>query len=119
MGHIEYTSNNSGGNWWLTDDQWKALERAGWTVGWVRNYDDERRKWVDGDRERWLGALAKEAHKDGVGSMMDGVLDWEKATGANSTDAGCPCCGQPHSFTFTSDSGGREYGPHVSYKSHW
>lgn len=117
MGKIEYSSNNSGGSWWLNDEQWKALEAAGWTVDWVKNYDDERKKWIDG--ERWLGALAKEAYKDGVDSMREGVSSWENATGACSTDAGCPCCGQPHNFTFMGDNGEHEFGPHTSYEASW
>jgi len=31
---VEYSSNNSGGSWWLTNDHWLALEKAGWTVVW-------------------------------------------------------------------------------------
>ncbi len=26
---IEYSSNNSGGDWWLKDEDWFALEKAG------------------------------------------------------------------------------------------
>lgn len=31
---VEYSSNNSGGSWWLKDADWKALEDAGWVVEW-------------------------------------------------------------------------------------
>ena len=31
---IEYSSNNSGGSWWLTPADWRALEDAGWDVQW-------------------------------------------------------------------------------------
>ena len=31
---VEYSSNNSGGRWWLKDEDWIALEKAGWTVAW-------------------------------------------------------------------------------------
>lgn len=34
-GWLEYDSNNSGGNFWLRDEDWKALEDAGWIVGWI------------------------------------------------------------------------------------
>lgn len=34
MKKVTYSSNNSGGRWWLTDEQWLALEKAGWTVLW-------------------------------------------------------------------------------------
>ena len=35
---VEYSSNNSGGGWWLKDEDWKALEAAGWKVEWGRMY---------------------------------------------------------------------------------
>ena len=31
---IDYRANNSGGHWWVKDDQWRALEAAGWDVVW-------------------------------------------------------------------------------------
>lgn len=31
---VKYDSNNSGGSWWLKDDDWKKLEDAGWKVEW-------------------------------------------------------------------------------------
>lgn len=31
---LEYDSNNSGGDWWLKDKDWAAMEKAGWTVEW-------------------------------------------------------------------------------------
>lgn len=31
---VEYDSNNSGGDWWLDDDDWRRLEEAGWFVEW-------------------------------------------------------------------------------------
>ena len=33
--YVEYNSNNSGGGWWLDDQDWKALEAAGWKVAWA------------------------------------------------------------------------------------
>jgi len=35
---VEYSSNNSGGAWWLKDEDWKALEAAGWKVVWGGMY---------------------------------------------------------------------------------
>ncbi len=38
---VEYSSNNSGGSWWLYDKDWVKLEEAGWTIiwgGWVFSY---------------------------------------------------------------------------------
>lgn len=114
MGRIEYASNNSGGEWWLSDDQWKALEEGGWVVEWFAHETGEYPR-----GERWLGALASSAHKENVSSMKEAVEEWERLTGAYSTDAGCACCGPPHNFTFISDSGECEYGPSISYEARW
>jgi hypothetical protein len=62
---IEYSSNNSGGSWWLSDDDWKKLEDAGWVVEW--------------ENERWLGALAKRASKD-FATAGDATSKRRKAT---------------------------------------
>lgn len=35
---VKYSSNNSGGDWWLTDEDWRRLEEAGWEVEWGRVY---------------------------------------------------------------------------------
>ncbi len=146
--YVEYESNNSGGSWWLKDEHWKALEAAGWKVQWVSlenlftedggNYVREAdgtpklvplgqgnshfvslsREGADGEY-RWLGALAKNAFRVGV-SMREAADEWERITGMGATDAGCACCGQPHTFTEYDDNG--EYvtsGPSVSYEAHW
>jgi len=31
---VEYSSNNSGGHWWLSDKDWINLESNGWDVIW-------------------------------------------------------------------------------------
>lgn len=31
---VEYSSNNSGGGWWLKDTDWLALEEQGWEIEW-------------------------------------------------------------------------------------
>ena len=93
---VEYDSNNSGGNWWLTDEDWYALENAGWTVRWRRN---ETNSLGGADKDgRWLGALATEASKE-FNSMREGVEEWERITGGYAAEEGCNCCGQPHNFS--------------------
>ena len=65
---VEYSSNNSGGGWWLKDKDWFALEKAGWTVAWIK--DEKPLKMGGktytfgmGDKDgRWLGALASARH---------------------------------------------------------
>jgi hypothetical protein len=37
MKKVTYSSNNSGGNWWLLDSHWQRLEDAGWYVMWGGN----------------------------------------------------------------------------------
>lgn len=94
---VEYSSNNSGGRWWLRDRDWIALERAGWAVNWIR--DNEYYK----GEERFLDALATSASKEYEAVTMSGAerkatADWEDITGAYASDRGCNCCGQPHYF---------------------
>ena len=91
MSKVEYDSNNSGGNWWLTDDDWKALEQAGWVVAWIKDNDS-----YTGDS--FLGALATSATREGL-SKADAIAEWESITGENADDCGCACCGQPHYFS--------------------
>ena len=102
MMKIEYSSNNSGGAWWLTDENWLALEAAGWKVEWVRDRTDG---FFGCDRDgRWLGALAKEASKD-FDSPAEAIREFERITGQNASDEGCNCCGAPHSFSWDAPDG--------------
>ena len=114
---VEYSSNNSGGSWWLKDEDWIALEKAGWKVDWVRDSETHGRYGAKDDR--WLGALATSASREGL-SLADAVAEWEKVTGESSTDAGCACCGQPHSFTLYDDAGKYvKSGPDIEYSARW
>ena len=114
---VEYSSNNSGGKWWLTDADWYALERAGWSVDWKKN--QKRAGGGEYEDGRWLGALATRARREGL-SMKDAVAEWERVTGKCSTDAGCPCCGQPHYFTEYDDDGNHvRSGPDTDYSCSW
>jgi hypothetical protein len=88
---VRYSANNSGGHWWLEDEDWHALEQAGWNVKWVK--DDDHFK----GKERWLGALAREATIE-CESIEVAIAKWEHVTGQNSQDQGCSCCGTPHNF---------------------
>lgn len=90
---VTYDSNNSGGHWWLKDDDWKALEKAGWVVHWKP--------------ERWLGALATSAEIE-CETPQEAIRSFEAATGQNAADEGCNCCGAPHAFHWD------DYRGHVS-----
>ncbi len=111
---VEYRSNNSGGNWWLSDKDWKALEKSGWLVNWghkdgdyVNGYykydkkthfpifkETSRR---NGKDKRWLGALATECFKV-FPSIKEALEEFEKITKTSISDEGCNCCGAPHTF---------------------
>ena len=132
---VEYSSNNSGGSWWLEDKDWVALYDAGWQLR--RNYgdckytnggkatpDDDLYNWsldpnkAIEDDSRWLGAICKEARKD-FASMREAVEEWENLTGGNAADEGCNCCGEPHYFS-GKDSETGEYvnGPEIRRESY-
>ena len=98
MGTLEYDSNNSGGSWWLSDENWFDLEEAGWKVNWKKDELDPlfRHSIRDG---RWLGALATSASKE-FNSEREGIAEWERITGQSERDNGCECCGPPHRFWF-------------------
>jgi len=104
---IEYDSNNSGGDWWLSDEDWYNLEAAGWVVHWRKNLFLEGvdgNKICDADENgRWLGALATSAHldveaKDEQQARDYAVNNFEEITGEDTEEEGCECCGRPHCF---------------------
>ena len=114
---VEYASNNSGGNWWLTDEDWYALENAGWAVHWRRN---ETNPLGGADKDgRWLGALATEASKE-FNSMREGVEEWETLTSQDAGALGCfTCCGNPHNFSGKDlETGAYIDGPEIVIDSH-
>lgn len=88
--YVRYSSNNSGGDWWLSDDDWRALSAEGWEV-----------EWRDG---RLLGALATVAIKRGA-SMENAIQEFQRITGQDAEEPGCDCCGNPHEFTEYEDDG--------------
>lgn len=100
--YIEYSANNSGGSWWLTDEDWKILEEAGWEVIWLK--DDEHFSSKVDENGRWLGTKALRAKRYGV---PIGVAEAEFAalTGQSPYDEGCSCCGQPHNFYAYNENG--------------
>lgn len=94
---VRYSSNNSGGSWWLDDEDWYNLEKAGWKVDWFKDseyyglYDEVARS------GRWLGALAGSATRYGL-TEKEAIAEWEQVTGQWADEEGCPCCGNPHEF---------------------
>jgi hypothetical protein len=113
---IEYSSNNSGGSWWLSDKDWEKLRKAGWEVqDYVHVCREVERKIAEGDSEvlrfdprrwysqdakgvyRYLGAIATKATKN-FETPAEAMREFEKITGQSVMDEGCNCCGAPHSF---------------------
>jgi hypothetical protein len=104
---LEYSSNNSGGSWWLDDKDWLALEKAGWTVDWVKDRNDSL--FGSSKNGRWLGALATRASKEFARADM-GIQEWEQVVKQDPWEEGCNCCGNPHNFSFIDDKGEYHYG---------
>ena len=112
MSYVHYSSNNSGGHWWLKDDDWRALETAGWEIEWVR--DDPFFQKL-GKSDRWLGALASAATRRGL-PLDDAIAEFERITHNCATDPGCKCCGQPHVFVEYDDNDKIvRFGPDAKY----
>lgn len=108
---LDYSSNNSGGSWWLSDKDWLALEANGWKVDWYATREDRitddyvqyggkknTDRYPDG---RFLGALASGASRivASKSDASDAIDEFERITGANVSTQGCNCCGQPHYFS--------------------
>jgi len=128
MIEVEYRANNSGGNWWLDDEDWMALEDAGWHVKWgglMWCHSDftidenpeptcKTNKECQGHRKcetaeeaegmRFLGALAVEATKK-FNTIQDALQEFEAVTGEDTSAEGCNCCGPPHSFSWKGEKG--------------
>lgn len=98
--YIEYSSNNSGGYWWLTDKDWEALEGAGWVVEWLK--DDPN--YVTDENGEWLGTKALRAKRYDLPMEMV-MAEFAMLTGQDLGDTGCSCCGEPHSFYAYDENG--------------
>jgi len=99
---VKYSSNNSGGHWWLGDQDWMNLEKAGWKVGWIKDESGDNRRKHKPDKNgeyRWLGALATDASKE-FNSIKEALEEFERITDQRVSDEGCNCCGAPHSFNW-------------------
>lgn len=98
---LDYSSNNSGGRWWLKDEDWLALERAGWVIDWYADRSIEGRGYNPYSDGRFLDALAGGAHKivENREEANEALSEFERLTGSNIDDEGCNCCGKPHYFT--------------------
>lgn len=98
---VEYHSNNSGGNWWLSDQDWKNLEAAGWEVEWFAAQPGSSVRAIDAEG-RWLDALASRAFRRGL-TLHEAIEEWEMIVGQDADELGCYCCGHPHNFYESKD----------------
>lgn len=93
-GHaVRYSTNNSGGSYWLGDKEWKALEAGGWTVEWS--------DWERG-RHSWRGAYDSVPHYAWAPVGMteaQAKADFARLTDEDPDAQGCNCCGRPHNFS--------------------
>ena len=100
----EYSSNNSGGSWWLKDSDWVKLEKAGWTVAWGGLVFEKGKMFrrcktsKQAQKHRFLDALAKNAYKK-FSSVEEAIEDFTKVTGSYYYEEGCNCCGAPHDIS--------------------
>ena len=103
---VEYSANNSGGRWWLSDADWENLDAAGWSVQWhAKEPKHEKYPILDADENgRICGALASRATirvpaNGARDALRPAVLMWESTVGKDAADEGCNCCGPPHRFS--------------------
>lgn len=115
---IQYRSNNSGGHFWISEEDWKNLEKAGWVIKWIWEswaWDEENKIILDENglpkKEQRLdydgkpmkvgslfcGTKAMYAVKD-FNSIEEAIEEFESITGQDVYNLGCDCCGPPHSF---------------------
>lgn len=127
---VRYHSNNSGGSWWLTDENWRQLEEAGWAVEWGNSYfchGEYVSEWQEappgkptpcpegtecpGHRRYDSYAEAIAAGDRFLGAIANyasveveevgiAIREFERITGQVASDEGCNCCGAPHSFSW-------------------
>lgn len=97
---VKFSENNSGGGWWLSADQYRALLTSGeWGLckdGMAYAEKDYARQggshYFDTDdvpyflRHNVVGIFD---------TYADGVASWERLTGENADTVGCECCGPP------------------------
>lgn len=119
---VEYSSNNSGGSWWLKDEDWKALEEAGWDVQWgelefcfsnwrgrspvicasaeVCEGHPEYTSYEQAKKGGgFLGAVAMKASFK-CETPEEAIRSFQEVTGQDPGAEGCNCCGPPHIFSW-------------------
>lgn len=105
--------NNSGGRWWLTQEDYVKLFEAGWVYERPEPRPEGPPFHMDYDKP-FLSSNKDDTpygyrkHTSFVAdSMKDAVESFEKATGHDFFAEGCNCCGAP--FSLSSDTEPHEY----------
>lgn len=107
---VEYSTNNSGGSYWLKEKDWEALQDAGWLIAdWDNLVYDTDGEYVPD--ENGLPTVSRPADLSKAhyayklfNNIQDAIAEFEKLTGQDVSDEGCNCCGAPHSFTWGRDT---------------
>ncbi len=107
----------------LTEQDWLALENAGWTVHWrQKNADGNLNHPSAHDSDDPLDAITPTRRPEGVNDPRDGlgfafsaakasvsdavlVDEWERILGREHDEHGCPCCGVVHTFYWWTPDG--------------
>jgi hypothetical protein len=92
-GYVEYSSNNSGGSWWVSDRQWFDLESAGWQVAWFAGDTG----YPTSAAGYYLGGLASDAKRTGV-TLEEAMAEWQWITALDPCAIPCFSSAPPHSF---------------------
>jgi len=97
----ELQENNSGGDWWLTEQDYKNLFAAGWKL--PKDWDKPS---YEGD-EPWEpfcgGAPVPHGWRRSTyiraSSIGEAIRSFETATGRSFYERGCSCCGAPFAIS--------------------
>lgn len=108
---VEYSSNNSGGSFWVITKNWKKLEAQGWKLfnygSFIYKDGDHvigkdglpKRKGNNPGIDTQFGQYAHYAFKI-FNSPQEAITEFQEITGLDVSDEGCNCCGAPHSFSW-------------------
>ena len=88
--YVKLDQNNSGGSFWLNDQQFDALLADGWVVA------DQRREATYGRAAQNLAIDIPV--KDPQTAVTVAKIEFGRVTGFDPDDEGCNCCGQPFYF---------------------